>query len=221
MDENTKKRKDTGRLFSNYSVLLFFSFSVLLFFNISAAQADHGGIHIVPTPGETCQDDECRQKVCPQSPVARSCVQGKCVVKGGNPATETLPCNYTLDDMVLSGIRLAQFIFGIAGALMLMFIAYGGYQFLVAMANPEKIEGAKKTLTAALIGFILIIAATILVRFVAGLIGVEFGKGTESGLTPVIGGCVEGSRCPEGYRIGTPPDAPCREGYIYCELKGQ
>ena len=122
---------------------------------------------ILPTPGETCTDETCRKQICPSS---RICSQGKCIVPGGNVSQETLPCNFTLDEIVLTGIKMSNFIFGITGSLMLLFIAYGGYQLFTSMGNPEGIQAGRKTLTSAFIGVILIFAATILVRFAAGLI---------------------------------------------------
>ena len=138
-------------------------------------QSVHAQQGILPTPGETCADDVCREAICPQSPVPRICEEGKCIVNAqgqprGIPSQETLPCNYTLDDMVLSGIKMANFIFGITGSLMLMFIAYGGYQMFTSVGNPEGVMAGRKTLTAAFLGVIIIFAASILVRFVAGLI---------------------------------------------------
>ena len=172
MNGRTYERKSAKSLFFNFSILVFFSFSVLLFFRPPAAHAQRG---ILPTAGETCADDECRRLICPQSPIPRICEQGKCIVNAqGQPrgivAQETLPCNYTLDDMVLTGINMSNFIFGITGSLMLMFIAYGGYKLFTSVGNPEGIMEGRKILTAAFIGVILIFGASILVRFVSGLI---------------------------------------------------
>ncbi|MDO8505968.1 MAG: pilin [bacterium] len=161
-------------LIKKYSpfLIVFFILNSAFFIPAPAANAQGG---ILPTPGETCADDECRQLICPQSPIPRICEEGKCIVNAqGQPrgiaAQETLPCNYTLDDMVLTGINMSKFIFGITGSLMLMFIVYGGYQLFASVGNPEGIMAGRKTLTAAFIGVILIFGASILVRFIAGLI---------------------------------------------------
>lgn len=144
------------------------------FFIPHATHAVHGGIHIVPTPGETCANfqgaeyEECVKSICPQG---RTCVQGKCLIDPrGNPELETLPCNFTLDDIVLAAIRVAQFIFGITGSLLLVFLFYGGYQYLISVGNPEHVQAAKKTLTAAFVGLIIVLGATIFIRFAAALL---------------------------------------------------
>ena len=158
---------------------------MLLFVLLAPAARAQGGL--LPTPGETCPDDACRQQICPQSPVERICERGKCltVKPKGNWTTETLPCNYTLDDFVLVGVNLSNLIFGITGSLMLLFIAYGGYQYLTSMGNPEGLQGAKKTLTAAFVGLIIIFGASLFVRFIAELVGVNIGTPTGGGLPKI------------------------------------
>ena len=67
--------------------------------------------------------------------------------------------------MVLTGINMSKFIFGITGSLMLMFIAYGGYKMFTSVGNPEGIMEGRKILTAAFIGVIIIFSAGILIPF--------------------------------------------------------
>src|SRR3989338_480820 len=177
---NAKCKMQNGKWTWFLAAFLIFNFT----FYIPTAQAQGG---LLPTPGETCPNDECRKQICPQSPVARTCVSGKCVTVDpkGSVATETLPCNYTLDDFALVGINLYNVIFGITGSLMLLFFAYGGYQYLTSMGNPEGLQAAKKTLTAALIGVILILGATLFVRFIAALVGVNIGVPAGGGLPKI------------------------------------
>ena len=191
------------------------AFLILNFTFLIPTPAQALEVQILPTPGETCKDDACRKAICPGNPPS-ICTQGKCVVAGGNPAASTIPCNYTLDELVLTGVNLSKFIFGITGSLALLFIAYGGYQLLTSIGNPEHIQKARGTLTAAFIGLIIILAATIFVRFISVLLGVEItGKG-ELGKIPV---CIEGGGCPTGMErfVPTPPaTAPCTTGQVYC-----
>ncbi len=136
---------------------------------------------IVPTPGGSCEllkDDaqrkECRKAICPQGSGPTTCTQGKCVPDGQTPTAEMkailLPCNYTLEDLISAAVRVALFIVGITGSLTLLFFAYGGYSFFTSMGNPEAIQKAKGILTAAFIGFMLIVGSGFLIQFVAKLV---------------------------------------------------
>lgn len=107
------------------------------------------------------------------------CNTGVCVpeaLKGANLTPEQLndpaaiPCNYTLDDLVTVGIRFAQWIIGIAGGLALLFFAYAGNQWIVSMGNPEAIQGAKKTLTAAFVGLMIILGSAFILDYATALI---------------------------------------------------
>lgn len=178
---------------------------------------------ILPTPGETCEDDTCRKAICPQG---RLCEQGKCITQNppGNVAQETLPCNYTLDELLLTGINMAKFIFVITGALMLMFIAYGGFTLFTSVGNPEEIMKGRKILTAAFIGVILIFGATILVQFAANLIGVRFRESPGSALQKTPGVCLPGTTCPPGLNRGLPPPSclsSAESPLVYCEVSQQ
>ena len=81
-----------------------------------------------------------------------------------------VPCNYTLDDLVTVGIRISQWIISIAGGLALLFFAYAGNQWITSMGNPEHIQQAKKTLTAAFVGLMIILASAFLLDYVVSAI---------------------------------------------------
>lgn len=190
----------------------------------SALATHNGPYHLLPVPGESCEklsgadkQYECKTRVCPKE---YSCQQGVClygIAKGQTvnqndqrvTAPGALPCNYTLDELVGAGVNMSNIIFGFTGSLMLMFIAYGGYQMLTSMGNAEAIQKARKTLTAAFIGFILIVAATILVRFAGELIGASFHGGDNLGRTII----------PQGNCIayGNDGQGPCKTRCIPAE----
>ncbi len=61
-----------------------------------------------------------------------------------------------------------------AGAIVLfIMLLIGGFQFLTAGANPEQTQQAKKTITTALIGLILIIGVWFIFRIIESFTGVE------------------------------------------------
>ena len=53
-----------------------------------------------------------------------------------------------------------------AGAVVVLFIIFGGLQYIVASGNEKQAEKAKKTLTYAVIGLIIIILAEFIVSLV-------------------------------------------------------
>lgn len=59
------------------------------------------------------------------------------------------------------GIGLA-----IAGTLAVLFIIVGGIRYITAYGNEEQTEGAKKTLTNAIIGVVIVILAFVIVRVI-------------------------------------------------------
>ncbi|MBI4135870.1 hypothetical protein HY477_04015 [Candidatus Uhrbacteria bacterium] len=167
---------------------------------------------IVGTPGTSCyqiqnqqEQLECRKAICGclnrdeqgNCPAASQgvCSFGVCIYGNENAsaaqaaqaaASGALPCNYTLDDIVQTGVNFANILFGITGSLMLVFILYGGYQFFTSMGNAEHIQKAKQTLTMAFIGFIIVVGASLFVRFAGDLIGASFKGGPGGALGETV-----------------------------------
>jgi type IV secretory pathway VirB2 component (pilin) len=69
---------------------------------------------------------------------------------------------------------------GFAGALAVLFIIIGGIEFIASAGNPQRLEGAKKTLTYAIIGLVIVLLSTVILNLIAGdLVGGVFsGAGT-------------------------------------------
>lgn len=239
-------------LHSSFVIPMFLFFILHSAFFIPIAQAQGG---FLPTPGESCnalkgKDKEaCLTAICP---TGRTCISGKCLAWSPHQPlpTEaelknTLPCNYTIEDMVNSGVRMATFIFGIVGSLALLFFIYGGYQMFTSLGNPEEIQKGRKTLTGAFIGLVLILSAGFLVRFIANLVlpspenikpGLTIAPGQPCTLVEVAKGmdCVNGAwktKCetdPQtsglGYFCQPLPcleNAECKGTYLDCDEKGQ
>lgn len=60
-----------------------------------------------------------------------------------------------------------RFIFPIAGIILLVFLIWGGFDFLTAMGDPKKAESARNKITYALLGFIIIFAAYWIVQLLS------------------------------------------------------
>lgn len=121
------------------------------------------------------------------------CLPPEAVVSVGSvdqakTASGNVPCNYSLEDIVGTGVRVAQFIFGITGSLMLLMFVYGGFKMVTAAGNAEKIQAAQKVLTAAIIGGIIILGAVVFVREIIKLMGIDVGGTPGLGTIEVVGG---------------------------------
>jgi len=65
-------------------------------------------------------------------------------------------------------INIINWVLGILSLLAVIFVIYGGFVWLTAAGNEEKIEQAKKIIGAAVVGLIVILLAWAIVIFVAG-----------------------------------------------------
>jgi hypothetical protein len=63
-------------------------------------------------------------------------------------------------------IAIINWVLAFAGAVAVLFIIYAGVQYLTSAGNDKRTEAAKKTLTYAVIGLIVIILAKVIVTFV-------------------------------------------------------
>lgn len=65
--------------------------------------------------------------------------------------------------------KIFTVILSLSGGIALVLIIYSGYQLVVSRANPEKIQGAKETITSAIVGLLFIIFSIAILQ----IIGVE------------------------------------------------
>ena len=83
---------------------------------------------------------------------SQNCVSSQCV----NPG-----------DMVINAIN---WVIGIAGAVSLIFVVYGGISYTTSSGDPGKLQQAKKIITYALIGLAIVALSEMIVVFVSGVI---------------------------------------------------
>jgi len=79
--------------------------------------------------------------------------------RGGGPAGET-----TLGGLILSIINI---FLAVAGLTAVLFLIIGGVRYIVAAGNEEQVESAKKTVTHAIIGLVIITLSFVIVRVIA------------------------------------------------------
>lgn len=81
--------------------------------------------------------------------------------------TEPIPNVNRASELV---IRIIEILLAIAGLIAVIFLIVGGFRYVTAGGNEEASESAKKTITNAIIGIIIIILAFVIVRVIANAI---------------------------------------------------
>ncbi len=91
-----------------------------------------------------------------------------------NNSTEVLACAIKTGRVHLSMLPyfvgyIIKFLLGIAGLISVLFMVYGGYQWVVAGIS-EKQDAAKKTIWHALIGFVVVLVSFAVVSLVQTIV---------------------------------------------------
>ncbi|KXK26789.1 MAG: hypothetical protein TR69_WS6001000810 [candidate division WS6 bacterium OLB20] len=89
------------------------------------------------------------------------------------PNTIQNPLNSLFSDIGSIFSTLSAFIIPVATLAFLAMIIYGGFTYLTAAGSDEKVAQAKKILTFAVIGFIIILVAPVVVGIISALFGVQ------------------------------------------------
>ncbi|PIS42407.1 MAG: hypothetical protein COT24_03725 [Candidatus Kerfeldbacteria bacterium CG08_land_8_20_14_0_20_40_16] len=135
------------------------------------------------------------------------------------------PCtcsgNCVLDDFLALAAKLAQYGLGLLSIITLAFVILGGFSFLTAMGNPEKIGSAKKLLGGTFRGMAIVLLAWVIVNtiiyvFTGNSSGLLFGgtghpwwKFEETSIVQLNGDC-------PNYRVD-PNQPPECEIYQSCQ----
>lgn len=96
---------------------------------------------------------------------------------------------------------------GVLGVIALGYALYGGYLWMTAAGNEEKIEQAKKTLRNGVIGLVIILMSAAIVNFILNRLFEATGVSTGGSGTANCTGCsVPGSTSSDFYVISTNPE---------------
>lgn len=63
--------------------------------------------------------------------------------------------------------KLLAILLSLSGGITLLIIIMSGYQIMTSQGNPEKLQGAKETLTSAIVGLLFIIFSFVLLQIIA------------------------------------------------------
>lgn len=79
--------------------------------------------------------------------------------------------DYTLNDIITIAIGASRWVLGIVGSLALIMFIYGGFTFLISAGSSDKVGEAKKIITAAVVGLIIVFSSYLIIAFVIGSLG--------------------------------------------------
>jgi hypothetical protein len=97
--------------------------------------------------------------------------------------------------------RLFSIVLSLAGVGALGLLIYGGYNYMVSRGDPERIKGARETITSAIIGLLFIIFSLVILQVIAGDILRIPGFGgpsgsNKTGIDRVDNGTIPGTELP-------------------------
>jgi len=81
----------------------------------------------------------------------------------GKATVAGTPCG--LNQMLQTVINVSQLIFAFTGSAALLMFTYGGILFIIAAGSQERVQKAKQTLSAAVIGIAIILGAWMIINF--------------------------------------------------------
>ncbi len=87
------------------------------------------------------------------------------ILPGGQTVTGPLPSGRftNLASIVTNALPI---VFSVAGIILLLYLLWGGFDYLTSMGDPKKAESGRNKITNAVIGFIIIFAAFWLVQII-------------------------------------------------------
>ncbi len=79
----------------------------------------------------------------------------------------------TLDCIPIVFSNVLNFIFGFSAIAALFFVLLAGFKFMTSGGDAKQVEGARKTLTYAIIGLIVVLASYAIIKLIATVTGVS------------------------------------------------
>ncbi len=76
----------------------------------------------------------------------------------------------SLTDLLDLIFNMINYLLGAAGTIALLFLVWGGLKMLLSGGNPEQVKEAKSTITNAIIGFVIILAAYIIINLLVSVL---------------------------------------------------
>lgn len=73
----------------------------------------------------------------------------------------------------ITNSNIMNYVFGAAAIALLVYLVLGGLQMMTAQGEPKAMQAAQAKITNALLGFVIVIVAFVVVQLVAQLFGIQ------------------------------------------------
>ena len=79
----------------------------------------------------------------------------------------------TISDLGILFQRVVGYALGFAGIALFILLLIGGFKFITSGGDPKAIEGARKTLTSAITGLVIILVSYLILVLISKITGVD------------------------------------------------
>jgi hypothetical protein len=69
--------------------------------------------------------------------------------------------------------RIVSYALGFAGIVLFILLLVGGFKFITSGGDPKAVEGARKTLTSAITGLVIILVSYLILVLISKITGVD------------------------------------------------
>jgi hypothetical protein len=90
----------------------------------------------------------------------------QCIYVNNTQMCGPLPADTKFNNLGSIVSAALTYVFPVAGVMLLVYLLWGGFDYLTSMGDPKKAEGGRNKITNAVIGFIIIFAAYWIVQLV-------------------------------------------------------
>ena len=81
-----------------------------------------------------------------------------------------------ISDLATVFENVVKYALGFAGIALFILLIVGGFKYITSGGDPKAVEGAKKTLTSAVIGLVLILVSYLILVLITNITGVDVTK---------------------------------------------
>lgn len=79
----------------------------------------------------------------------------------------------TIEDFGILFQRVVGYALGFAGIVLFILLIIGGFKYITSGGDPKAVEGARKTLTSAIAGLIIILISYLILLLITNITGVD------------------------------------------------
>jgi hypothetical protein len=77
-----------------------------------------------------------------------------------------------LSDLTGIFVRIISALLPVGGIILFVMLVMGGFYFIFSSGDPRKVEGARNTITYAIIGIVVLASAFFIIQLIANFVGV-------------------------------------------------